>query len=112
MPAADFLFSLYQNSGPALQIIIILGGTYVWLHDLKPRLNEVEQTQEQRAERWDEQELNAQERTLLLDDAQGRLKQLEDAYDRLRNRLRALEQSHAAEHGERPDCGSKWDGGD
>lgn len=109
MVGADFVWNLYQNSGPALQILLILGGGYIWKHDIEPRLKDLEQTQEDRRDRWDEQELNAQERTLLIDDAHGRLDEVDEAVERLKRRVRGIESSYAVDHEKAP---NGWTSGD
>jgi hypothetical protein len=93
-------FWVYQNSGPALLVLIVLGGGYVWRHDIQPRLADLEQTQEQRGDRWEDHRLDARERTLLIDDAQERVDQVEDAVQRLQDRLRDIEQAYARDRGE------------
>lgn len=105
MVGLDFIWELYQNSGPALQIIIILGLAYVWKHDIQPRINDLETTQERRDDRWDDQELNAQERAMLIDNAHERVDDIEVITDRLKKRVRGIEQAYACEHGERPNPG-------
>lgn len=112
MVGFDFLWTLYQNSGPALQAVIIIGGAYVWLHDIRPRLNEVEQTQEQRANRWEEAGLNSQETSLLLDDAHSRIDDQEDVVQRLKERVRGIEQAYAVDHGKAPNGFTRGGGGD
>lgn len=98
MVGLEFVWSLYQNSGPALQFVLILGVAYVWKHDIEPRLTDLEQTQENRSDRWSDQELNAQERAMLIDDAHERVDDIEAITSRLKTRVRGLEQAHAIEH--------------
>lgn len=111
MVGLDFVWSIYQNSGPALQIIVILGVAYVWKHDVQPRLDELEQTQENRGDRWQDQSLNSQERTMLIDDAHTRVDDIEDTVERLKTRLRAIEHAHAAAHGRPVDSSAGPSGG-
>jgi hypothetical protein len=99
MVGLEFLWSIYENSGPALQIILILGGATVLKYELLPRLDELETTQENRDDRWTDQSLNAQERAMLIDDAHGRVDDVSETMSRLKDRVRALEHAHAAEHG-------------
>jgi uncharacterized protein HemX len=89
----------YQNSGPLLLFVMIVGGALVYRRDIQPRLQNLEETQEQRASRWQDHELNAQERALLLDDAHERIDGVEEAVDRLRERLLEVQHAVAAEHG-------------
>lgn len=96
------LFWAYQNSGPAMLFLLAVGGAYAWKHDIQPRLKDLERTQEDRGDRVDDMELNARERTLLINDAHDRTDGLEDAVTRLRERLRGIEQRIAAEHGKTP----------
>jgi len=91
---------IYQNSGPALLVILILGGGYVWKHEVQPRLNDLERTQEERGDRWEDHRVDARERILLIDDAHERVDQVEDAIQRLQDRLRDIEQAYARDHGE------------
>lgn len=97
------VFWVYQNSGPALLFVLLAGGAYVWRHDLQPRLQELEQVQEDRRDRWQDQELNAQERALLVDNAQERLDQVDQAIERLKRRVRSIEQNYAVDHGAVPE---------
>jgi len=109
------LFYVYQNSGPALLFGLIAGGTYIWKQDLQPRLRELETTQQSHGERWQEHALNAQERTLLLDDVTTRVEDVEDAQERLNARVREIEQKYAIEHfdpGSSDQGGTFDDGGD
>lgn len=105
MVGVSDLFWLYQNSGPLLLFLLLAGGTYVWRHDLQPRLKALEETQEARADKWESQQLNAQERAILLDDAHDRTDQIEQAVQRLKRRVRGLEQEYAADAG-RPPAGA------
>jgi hypothetical protein len=66
---------------------------------LKPRLQEVEETQEERARRWEEQGIDSRERAILIDDNAERVNQLEEVFRRLRSRVSRLERQFAAEHG-------------
>ena len=100
MVGLESLLWAYQNSGPALLVMLSFVAGYVYRHDILPRLQEVEQTQEERAERWEDQQLNAQERTLLLDDAHERVDDVEKAVQRLKKRVRGIEQALAAERGD------------
>lgn len=101
----------YQNSGPALLLAMLAGAGYVYRHDILPRLNSLERTQERRDDKWQDQELNAQERALLIDDAHSRADQLEETMQRLKERVRDIEQSYAVDHGTIPN-GFTDDGGD
>jgi len=94
------LFWVYQNSGPALLFGMIIGAAYLWKWEIHPWLEDLEQTQEKHADNWDEQSLNSQERTLLIDDTATRVDDVEDALTRLKQRVRDIEQNYAADHGE------------
>lgn len=102
MVGASDAFWLYQNSGPLLIFVLLSMMAYVWKFDLTPRLDALESTQEDRGDELQERALSAQERDILLDDAQSRIEQVEQAEQRLRKRLRAIEQAFAAEHGRDP----------
>lgn len=105
------LWWAYQNSGPLLLFIIAAGGAAVYHWSLRPRLDrmqarldDLESTQEQRGDRWADHELDARERALLLDEAHETIDQVEDAVERLKMRVRGLEQQFAIEHGEGPEA--------
>lgn len=98
---SDLLWA-YQQSGPALLLLLLAGAAYAWQHDIRPRLEQIEQQQEKRGDRWEQQQLNAQERALLIDDAQERVDQVENAITRLKTRVRDIEQEYAADHGRVP----------
>lgn len=112
MVGVSDLFWVYQNSGPALLFALAAGMLYVWRHDIHPRLHDLEETQEQRRDRWDEQELNAQERAILIDDAHTRVDDIEEVTERLKRRVRGIEHAYAAQTGETPSGYRPDDGGD
>ena len=93
------LFWVYQNSGPALLFILVVLVGYAWKHDVAPRLDAIEATQEDRGDELQERALSAQERDILLDNAHKRIDQAEQALHRLKARVRNIEQAVAAEHG-------------
>lgn len=94
------LWSLYQNSGPFLIFTLTLVVAYIWKFELQPRLDDLEDTQDQRGDKWQDQRLNAQERTMLIDDAHNRLDDVGQSVQRLKARLRSLEQTIAADRGQ------------
>lgn len=99
MVGVDDLFWFYQNADTAILLALTVGAYIVWKRDVQPRLQELEQTQERRAERWADQNLSDQERDILLDDAHERIDGVDQAVGRLRDRLRRLETCVAAETG-------------
>lgn len=111
MVGLDTVWFAYQNSGPFLLFVLLAGMAYVWRHDIQPRLQDLEATQEARGSRWQDHELNAQERALLLDDAHERIDGMEEAVDNLRDRLLDVQHRVAAEHG-RGNGVRDYDGGD
>lgn len=96
------LFWAYQNSGPALLFILVSGATLVWKMDIQPRLKDLEQTQEERGDRWADQRLNSRERAMLLEDAHERADDIEVVMSQLKERVRGIEQAYAIEHGKAP----------
>lgn len=99
MAGVDDLFWLYQNADTAILLAVSLAAYIAWKRDIQPRLMALEDVQERRGEKWDDQKLSGQERDLLLDDAHDRIGRVEDAVARLRERLRRLENGVAAETG-------------
>lgn len=80
--------------------LVVGGAILVYIRRvLKPRLRDVEETQEERADRWEDQGVNSRERAVLIDDNAERVDQLEEVYGRLRQRVNRLERQFAAEHG-------------
>lgn len=96
---ADLAWSIYQNSGPALQLALLallMGG---WKYVVEPRLDDLEEVQATHTDRLDSRALDNRETEVLLADAQDRLDQAEEARASLRERLRQLERRYAADHG-------------
>lgn len=99
IPSANNLEAWAAWADP-VTTLIVGGAILVYIRKvLKPRLRDVEETQEERADRWEDQGVNSRERAVLIDDNAERVDQLEEVYDRLRQRVNRLERQFAAEHG-------------
>lgn len=113
MVGVEDLVFVYQNADTAILLGLSFGVYVVWKREVQPRLLNLEQTQEERKEKWAEQHLSGQERDILLDDAHGRIDAVEKAVSRLRARLQTLENGVAAETGfHEPVDGDFYRGGD
>lgn len=99
IPSANNLEAWAAWADPVTTLIVGAAILVYIRRVLKPRLRDVEETQEERADRWENQGVDSRERAVLIDDNAERVDQLEEVYGRLRQRVSRLERQFAAEHG-------------
>lgn len=101
MPAlVDVAWAIYSNSGPAMQVITLVVVVLGYKYEIAPRLDALETKTSSHGDDLQEQELEAAERDIMLQNAHQRLDKAKDARDDLRQRLTRLEHQYAFDHGD------------
>lgn len=99
----EIAWLIYTNSGPALNLVFIGMVVLGWKYEIQPRLDALEDTQDDHGDSLQERNLNATERDILLENAHDRLDNADEARTSLRQRLTRLENAVAHEIEGNPD---------
>lgn len=103
MIAWELFWDVYQDSGPALQVVLIGLLTYIWRVRIQPRLDRLEETQSAHADDLQDKALDHRERDVLLSQAHNRLDNAKQARESLRKRIRRVERRVDQDHTIRDD---------
>jgi len=99
----EIAWLIYTNSGPALNLVFIGMVVLGWKYEIQPRLDALEDTQEDHGDNLQDKRLDAHERDILLENAHDRLDNADEARTSLRGRLTRLENAVAYQIDGNPD---------